>query len=546
MTKEKKKLLFAAWSSSNESYFAYNTWYKPLKKIFKNFIVFDPQQLIYQYGFEEMNKMFLDIVAKEKPDYIFFWLIYDEFSIDTFLKIKQISPKTKLINFFGDDDTRFDIYSRYYSIFMDFPLISQKNYLKEYYKEGIKNAYFSCGVNTEEFKPLKLEKKYGVTFIGTPNEDRAEYIRFLQTNNIDVKVFGSGWDKYPEFNAINGGKVTNEELLNIINQSKINLSFSKNYVNKPHFKSRVFEICACNAFLLTEFFSGYYDFYKEGKDIVTFKNKEEMLEKIKIYLNGNKKREQIAKSGYKKTIDNYDQYKHFTNLFNKIFSTKSKSHKPISLATKDKIAVVKKEELYDIKLLKDKLKEYKYVTFSSEEAKISPYRDFFQIYSIEHTKKPISICDVYLYSKLLGNFLSIYASYSFQVLDKSDFYKLIDPGQIVVEKEYFINNIYKFKSFLNKEVVDLFSESNTSFVLIPLVSLKYIVNLGYEKMTKISLPRYEAEIHKLSNKKTLFFNKFIYAILLKAIVSYPFIFKSLIVKSFIKKQIIKKSIFNQF
>ena len=106
----KKKLIFAAWTSSNTSYFAHNTWYKPLKRIFGDFIIFDPQQLIYQYGHEEMNRMFLDLVEKEKPDYIFFWLIYDEFSVDTFIKLREISPKTKLINFFRDDDKRFDIY----------------------------------------------------------------------------------------------------------------------------------------------------------------------------------------------------------------------------------------------------------------------------------------------------------------------------------------------------------------------------------------------------------------------------------------------------
>ena len=84
-----------------------------------------------------MNNNFIELIRLEKPDYIFFWLIYDEFSIDTFNKIREISPKTKLINFFGDDDTRFDIHSRYYSLFIDFPLISQKNYLKEYHKAGI-------------------------------------------------------------------------------------------------------------------------------------------------------------------------------------------------------------------------------------------------------------------------------------------------------------------------------------------------------------------------------------------------------------------------
>ncbi|MBI2629000.1 glycosyltransferase [Candidatus Pacearchaeota archaeon] len=542
----KKKLIFAAWTSSNTSYFAHNTWYKPLKRIFGDFIIFDPQQLIYQYGHEEMNRMFLDLVGKEKPDYIFFWLIYDEFSVDTFIKLREISPKTKLINFFGDDDTRFDIYSRYYSLFIDFPLMSQKNYLNDYYKEGIKNVHYSCGVNTEEFKPLKLKKKYDVTFIGTPNQDRAEYIRFLQQNGVNIKVFGSGWDKYPEFNEINGGKVNNEELLNIINESKINISFTKNYVDKPHFKSRVFEICACNAFLLTEFFSGYYDFYKEGKEIITFKTKDEMLEKVNFYLKDNKKREKIAKAGYIKTIKNYDQYKHFEKLFSEIFSKEKEPSKKILIGKDYKIAKIKKEELNDIDSIKEKLKDYDYISFFNKDAIYSKYWDFFHVYPIKNTKKPISICDPYLYSNSLGKFLSIYAPYSFQVLDKKDFYKILDPSQIVVEKNYFLKNINEFKLLLDRKEVDIINENNTSFILIPLVSIKNIENLGHEKMTKVSLPTYEVKIHVLARQKKLFYDKFIYFLIFKSILSYPFILRSLILKIFLKKQKIKESLINQF
>ena len=63
-----------------------------------------------------MNKRFLEVVKREQPDYVFLWLIYDEFYIDTLLKIKKISAKIKIINFFGDDDSLFDNFSRFYSV----------------------------------------------------------------------------------------------------------------------------------------------------------------------------------------------------------------------------------------------------------------------------------------------------------------------------------------------------------------------------------------------------------------------------------------------
>ena len=277
--------------------------------------------------------------------------------------------------------------------------------------------------------------------------------------------------------------------------------------------------------------------------MVTFKTKEEMLEKIRFYLKNSKKRGAIALAGYKKTIKNYDQYKHFNKLFDIIFSNKDEPLKPISFDENYKVAVIKKEELEDIKLLKEKLENYDYVSFFDKGAKISPYRNFFHVYSINQTKKPMSICDPYLYSKSLGDFLSIYTSYAFQVLDKKDFYKILNPSQIVVEKDYFIKNMEKFKLFLDEQEIDFISEENTSFILIPLVSIKNVENLGHEKMNKISLPRYEVKMHNLANKKSLFYNKFIYSLALKSIINYPFILRSLINKSLVKKQY---SIFSQF
>ena len=108
-----KKLLFAAWAAENKAYTSYQYFYNPLNKIFKNISLFDPQRNMYKYGREKMNQLFLELVKDEQPDYIFFWLIYDEFYLDTLKNIKKVSPKTKTINFFGDDDTLFDSFTRF-------------------------------------------------------------------------------------------------------------------------------------------------------------------------------------------------------------------------------------------------------------------------------------------------------------------------------------------------------------------------------------------------------------------------------------------------
>ncbi len=151
-----RKIIFAPWSCSNKNYYAFQTWYHPLSKIFKNIITFDPMEVMNLHGHDEMNRMFLEMINKEQPDYVFLWMIIDEFSLDTLMQIKKVSPKTKVLNFCSDDDTIFDSYSIYMSEFVDYFLITHKEYMPRYKNK----AFLSLATDTDTFKPLNLEKIY--------------------------------------------------------------------------------------------------------------------------------------------------------------------------------------------------------------------------------------------------------------------------------------------------------------------------------------------------------------------------------------------------
>ncbi|MEM4259546.1 MAG: glycosyltransferase, partial [Candidatus Pacearchaeota archaeon] len=266
-----------------------------------------------------MNKNFLRIVEKEKPDYIFLWLIYEEFCPETLIKIRQVSPKTKIINFFGDDDTQFETFTRYFSLLIDYLLCFPQKRKKDYQKEKIKNVFFTRMVNTNVFKPLNVNKKYDITFVGTPKSDRAELLYYLKKKGIKIRIFGAGWERYPEFKEAYLGRLNNEDFIKVINQSKINLCLSKNYLNKLHVKGRIFNVSACKSFALLEYFKDYYKFFSKD-EIVMFKDKEDLLNKIRYYLKNEEEREKIAERAYKKVIKKYNLEVELGNFFNKVYS----------------------------------------------------------------------------------------------------------------------------------------------------------------------------------------------------------------------------------
>ncbi len=543
----KKKMLFAAWSCSNKNYFAYQTWYNPLKAIFKEVVIFDPQDTLYKYGKNRMNEMFLDIVDKEKPDFIFLWLIYDEFSLDTLKKIKKVSPKTKIINFFGDDDTLFENFSRYYSLFIDYPLASHKLYFTNYAKEGISNVFFSCGVNLRDFKYLKLKKKYDVSFIGTPKRDRVDLIKFLISKGIKIHIYGAGWEHYPEIKENYCGKLSKEDLVKVINESRINLSFTKNYLDIPSFKARVFEICACKSFLLSEYFVGYLDFLKNKEEIVMFKNNKDLLDKVNYYLKNEKEREKIANRAYKKVVNLYSQENEFKRIFSKIeeLERKNRSEKELPKIN-DKVFYLDKEKIQlDKEKLLKVLENINYVGFIFKNVENNKEKDYFQIYSLQKSGKEISCCDYNIYNNILGEIASVQSRFAVNTLPLEKLSSILHPSQIVVKKEFFINNLDMFKKMYNLNNFNFINEKNCVFVSIPLVNIRKIINSDYDSFEKIFIHKLDIKIRELKNRKKLFSNYYIYLLIIYSAMFNPVIAKYLIKRFLRKKQVLKDYIKNK-
>jgi spore maturation protein CgeB len=524
------KILFAA--NMSKYFFHYQAWYSPLKRSCRRIIGFDSRKLYYQCGKEKMNEKFLEVVKKEKPDYIFFLLFSDEFSLETLMKIRELSPDTKTINFFGDDDIQFDNFSRYYALFFDYSLIVQKKYIDYYKKDGINNIFLTTGVNLDNFKPLSLEKKYDVTFIGAPKQDRYDFICYLRKNGINVNVFGWGWEKYNDLKDICGGVLSSEELVKTVNQSRINLSFSKNARGESHIKGRIFEMSACKSFLLIESFMGYYDFFKKEKEIVMFKDKEELLEKIKYYLKHEEEREKIAENAYKRILREYNLDTELSNFFS--MTEKRKNRRKLPEIKGKTMLLTKKDFELSEEELKKKIKDYDYIHFNDGNTIFSPYKEYLQAYSLEKTGNQISCCDFYVNSVFLGDYLLFYSLASFNDTPRQKFLSLITINQVMVTKDFFIKNLKLLKDFFMGKKKDFINKNTISFVSIPLLRIRAFRPVDYINMEKSFQMKFLHKIYSLKFQKNPFTLFYIFALSLNSAIYHPFILKNIIYNIFNK------------
>jgi len=531
-----EKIMFL--ETNSESYAYFQNMYSTLSRFCKKMIHFNRRDYYFKFGKRKMNKMFLDLVEKEKPEYIFTWLTWDEFYPETLLKIKKISPNTKTVAIFGDDVHQFDDFSRYYALLFDYSFTTLKSFLQRYNQDGIDNVFFTSLTDNKNFHPVKTEKIYDVTFIGTQKEDKSgryELVKYLKDKGIKLKLFGFGWEKYPEFKEIYGGTLGSDEMVKVINQSKINLCFSKNNFGQEQMKAKIFEVGACKSFTVCEYAKDYEDYFSKDKDIVFFKDQKEMIQKINYFLSHEKERETIAQNAFHKITSEFGLYHELRNFFQKTIS--DKEHKKLPVINESVFVINNENISQSASKIKKMVEKFSYVGFNEGNVQYLPFKNFFQIYSLEKTRKEISCCNYYINSTSLGDYLLFFSRDGLNLLDKPSFDSFLNINQLLVKKKYFLDNLKKFKQIYSGKGINFVDKNNTSFVAIPLVRLRnYNLHQDYEKIKKCFGFKFIYTLYSEIYQKKL--SIFPFALFVKGI-NQNFIFRS--IKEYVKdKDIIQK------
>lgn len=180
---------------------------------------------------------------------------------------------------------------------------------EEYWRLGAKNIE-SLGVCVDPNSYYPINSAFDgfqcdVGFIGSWSKNREHLLKKLHM--FDVHIYGSSWHRASvRFKRISKIKlmyksVYFEDFSRAIKRSRICLNILT-LENRDQTNVRNFEIPACKGFQLSERSIRLTEIFKEGEEIALYEDEEELVDKIRYYLQHENERIKIAQNGYKAVI----------------------------------------------------------------------------------------------------------------------------------------------------------------------------------------------------------------------------------------------------
>jgi spore maturation protein CgeB len=312
---------------------------EPLRRMIKDVVAFDFMTVLQELGRDRMNEALLELVYNERPDIAIFVPYTDQFIPEV---VDEINKHTVTLGYYWDDTWRIE-YSRFWAAHFAFVTTSDIHGVRRWRGAGCSNFIYSpFGCNHYVCVNKHLPKLYDVSFVGQYHPYRAWCLQSLRRLGINVHVWGYGWPN---------GRLNYEEMVDVFNQSKINLNLSNNeswdlrYVfalsrsvketlrvlrntlraarrpdtkTREMVKARHFEINACGGFQLSYYVEGLARHYPIGEEIALYESVDAMVDKVRYYLRHEDEREAIARRGYERTLREHTMEKRFADLFDAV------------------------------------------------------------------------------------------------------------------------------------------------------------------------------------------------------------------------------------
>ncbi|WP_214362260.1 CgeB family protein [Denitromonas iodatirespirans] len=192
---------------------------------------------------------------------------------------------------------------------LDLALTAAPECVRWYESQGCPALYFPEASDPEIFRPMPTQPKvHDVSFVGARYGIREKLVTALRGAGIDVHAYGSGWE---------GGRLPVDAVPALFAQSRIILGVGTigHCDDFYALKLRDFDAPMSGSCYLTHDNTDLHGLFDVGREIVTYRNIDDCLEKAKYLLAHEDERESIARAGHARAVGEHTWDLRFAGLF---------------------------------------------------------------------------------------------------------------------------------------------------------------------------------------------------------------------------------------
>jgi spore maturation protein CgeB len=187
----------------------------------------------------------------------------------------------------------------------DYVFVNQLRYVDEFKTVGVEDPIFlPHAAEPQAYPKYDIVKKWDVSFIGHL-QDVKNYNGFSRIDMLD-----RAFKEFPNFYF--GSRNPMDKTVNLFEDASKKFCQTRVVLNisiKDDINMRNFEIASSGSFQLTNYIPTIDQVFEDGKHLVTYKTLDEMVEKVKYYLEHEEEREKIALAGYEHFLKHHT-YRH--------------------------------------------------------------------------------------------------------------------------------------------------------------------------------------------------------------------------------------------
>lgn len=272
-------------------------------------------------GAKKMNLALIDTIKNVEPDILLLGhseIIYDH----TLKRIKELYPDIKIAMWWVDpliNIKHIPPRLKYLDVF--FATTGVDELVRVFGKDTKCKFYYmpnTCDESIDQYRSYELKnKKHDLIFLGRYDEERKEFIDYLNThfNDLNIGVYGNSKESL----------ILGQQYFDTLVDTKIGINYSRFNDIDLYSSDRIIQLLANGIFTLSPRIPKMDTLFNE-EEIVYFDDFQDFKQKVYYYLNHDTERIEIAKNGCIKAHTAYNSTRVSNFMIEAIYGTFSQKY----------------------------------------------------------------------------------------------------------------------------------------------------------------------------------------------------------------------------